>query len=372
LEALSALIGAAIARIRAEETSRESAEDLRLYGEIVANMAEGVTVVRATDAVILYTNPRFDELFGYGPRELVGRNVAILNASSPSKGAEQLSREIIAALNRDGVWEGELQNVKKDGTAFWCRASVSTLDSSRFGRVWVGVHADITQRKEAEAAVLREQKKLRRLLDLQERDRKLIAYEIHDGFTQKVVGAKLLLEAFRQIHANKDDGQWKSYDEAVELVRQSIEDARTLINGVRPPVLDEFGLVIAIEHLIHDAQRAGGPEIEFFHNIAFDRLASTLECSIFRIIQESLTNACRHSKSDRIEVRLAQHDGAVRVEVQDWGVGFDPASVPPDRYGLEGIRERAQIFGGRARIESAVGKGTRITAQLPILEVPAE
>lgn len=372
LEGLSALIGAAIARLRAEKTSRESQEDLRLYSEVIANMAEGVAIVRAADATILYTNPRFDELFGYGPGELAGKNVATLNASSSSKAAEELSAEIIAALNRDGVWEGELENVKKDGTPFWCRASVSTLESSRFGRVWVGVHADITQRREAEAAVLREQKRLRRLLDLHERDRKLIAYEIHDGFTQKVVGAKLLFEAFRQLHPGPSDGQWKSYDAAVELVRQSIEDARTLINGVRPPVLDEFGLVIAIEHLIHDQQRTGSTKIEFFHQVGFDRLDSPLECSIFRIIQESLTNACRYSKSERVEVRLTEADGQVRVEVQDWGSGFDPSAVPPDRFGLEGIHERAQIFGGTAGITTAPGKGTLVVAELPIGELPWE
>ncbi|NUQ63193.1 MAG: PAS domain S-box protein [Pirellulales bacterium] len=372
LEALSALIGAAIARIRAEQTSRASEEDLRLRSEIIANLAEGVVLVRAVDATIVFTNRKFDELFGYGPGELLGRNVAVLNAASPPRSPEDIGNEIIASVNRQGVWEGEILNVRKDGATFWCRASVSTFHSSRYGLVWIGVHGDITRRKEVEEALQREQKKLRRLLDLHERDRKLIAYEIHDGLTQKVVGAKLLLEAFRQLHPGKNDGQWRSYDSAVELVRQSIEDARTLINGVRPPVLDEFGLVIAIEHLVHDFQRTGCPGIGFFHAVEFDRLASPLECSIFRIIQESLTNACRYSKSERIEVRLAQQGSRVRAEIQDWGIGFDPAAVQPDRFGLDGIRERAQIFGGEATIESAPGKGTRVAAELPIVEVPAE
>jgi len=135
-------------------TERKGAEEaLGLHSEMIANMAEGAMLVRTSDAEILYTNPRFEEMFGYGPGELIGKNVSILNAPRPGKSAEEIREEIIAALNECDVWSGEIQNIKKDGTPFWCRANVSTLESSQHGTVWVVVHEDITERKRAEEAL---------------------------------------------------------------------------------------------------------------------------------------------------------------------------------------------------------------------------
>ena len=91
-----------------------------------------------------------------------------------------------------------------------------------------------------------------------------------------------------------------------------------------------------------------------------------LEGTIFRIVQEALTNIKRHSKASRAEVKLSERDGMIRVEVRDWGVGFDPALVSKDRFGLEGIRKRAELMGGSAEIKTAPGEGTRVCVDLPI------
>ncbi len=342
----------------------QAEEALRLRGEVINNMAEGVAIAAAGDRQIIYTNPTCDAMFGYAPDELTGRELAVLVAPQ----AEPFRQSLAAALERYGRWRGEIRTVRKDGTLFWCRASISTLESTRFGHVWVAVYADITERKEAEAAVLREHKRLERLLALHERDRQLIAYEIHDGLTQKIVGAKLLLDSLRELIAADDGSLRGQFDSAVRLVSQAIDDARTLINGVRPPILDEAGLIAAIEHLACESPRPGGPDIRFRHDVAFRRLAAPLESAVFRIVQESLTNACRHSQSPLVRVAVIQRDARLHVEIEDWGIGFDPNDVPADRFGLEGIRQRAQVFGGQASIDSAPGRGTRINVELPIIE----
>jgi signal transduction histidine kinase len=85
------------------------------------------------------------------------------------------------------------------------------------------------------------------------------------------------------------------------------------------------------------------------------------------IAQEALTNACKHSKSERISVSLLQREDRLRIEIRDWGVGFDPKTGPKNRFGLEGIRQRARLLGGKCNIRSTAGKGTRITVELPVI-----
>ena len=99
----------------------------------------------------------------------------------------------------------------------------------------------------------------------------------------------------------------------------------------------------------------------------FKRLEPVLENAIYRIIQEGLTNARRHSKSDKVRISLVQEDDHVRIEIEDWGIGFDTGSVKGNVYGLIGIRERARLLRGHATIESKQGGGTRIVVELPLM-----
>ena len=134
-------------------SERKRAEEaLRLQSEILENITEAVYLIRASDGVIVYTNPSFERLFGYRPGELIGTHVSVLNAPT-KKSPEKTAREIIAALDRTGVWRGEILNIKKDGTPFWCAANVSTFDHPTHGSVWVTYHTDITERKRAEDAL---------------------------------------------------------------------------------------------------------------------------------------------------------------------------------------------------------------------------
>lgn len=138
----------AVLSIARDITERKLAEQkLRLQSEITENMFEGVHLTRASDGVIVYTNPRFEQMFGYGPGELIGKSTAVVNAPVEGKSSEDTYTEIETSLNESGAWVGEIRNVKKDGTLFWCRANVSALESSEYGRIWVSVQEDITESK---------------------------------------------------------------------------------------------------------------------------------------------------------------------------------------------------------------------------------
>ena len=221
------------------------------------------------------------------------------------------------------------------------------------------------ERRQAEEHSLKEQQYLRHLLELQDRDRQMVSYEIHDGFVQQLAAAIMHFAAFRRLKGEGDDQVWKSFEAGIQTLNDCMREARQLIRGLRSPILDEFGVVAAVEDLIsHGAP--GKPEIEFVHDLDGQRLAASLENTVYRIVQEGLANACRHSRSERVFVRLTQRERYLQIEVQDWGIGFDPQEVGDGHFGLEGIQKRARLFGGSAIIKSTVGKGTRIVVQLPL------
>jgi len=228
------------------------------------------------------------------------------------------------------------------------------------------IGTDVTQERLAAEAVKKEQRLLRKLLELHERERRLISYEIHDGFAQQLTGALYRLQAFRETLQRSPAEAWKGFDSAAHLLARAIDEARRLISGLRPPVLDELGIVDAVEYLIYEHRKEGGAEIEFEHNLSRRHLPPSLENAVFRIIQESLQNACRHSRSDKIRVALTQRDDQIQIEVRDWGIGFDSDAVGEDRFGLQGIRERVRLLGGRMTIESAPTDGTRLSVKLPL------
>ena len=211
-----------------------------------------------------------------------------------------------------------------------------------------------------------QQRPVRQWLQLSEQERQLVAYEIHDGFVQQATAALMQLQAYRELHDRQPEQAGRAFDLAMASLEQSIGEARRLMAGLRPPVLEEAGVVAAIDDLVRAAKQRETAEIDFSHAVRFDRLSPILETAIFRIAQEGLTNACRHSQSERVQISLAQDGDRVHLQVRDWGVGFDPQNVDPSRFGLRGIRERARLLGGQAVIESAPGQGTRVAVELPL------
>lgn len=226
---------------------------------------------------------------------------------------------------------------------------------------------DITERKRAEEALAREHRTLKHLLQSSDHERQLIAYEIHDELAQQLAGAIMQFQAFSHLRDTKLKDAARAFDAGMTMLHQSHLEARRLISGVRPPILDEAGIVAAVSHLVNEEKRQKGPKIEYLSKVEFGRLTPILESAIYRIIQEALTNACRHSKAKKVHVELVQCGDRIRIEVRDRGVGFTPEDVEESRFGLEGIRERARLLGGRAIIETKLGLGTRVMVELPIV-----
>ena len=205
-----------------------------------------------------------------------------------------------------------------------------------------------------------------RLLDLQERERQLVSYEIHDGLVQYLTAGLMHLETFANVDDAADAHSLAEYETATKLIRDGLAEARRLISGLRPPILDEQGVAAALEYLVNEA-RKDIPDISFANRTLFGRLAAPLEVALFRITQEALSNIRKHSGAKRAQVELLQHGDLVRLRIRDWGCGFDPAKVQEERFGLQGIRQRAHLLGTTAIIESAAGQGTIVVVDFPIV-----
>jgi signal transduction histidine kinase len=206
---------------------------------------------------------------------------------------------------------------------------------------------------------------LKQMHHFHERDRQLMAYEIHDGLVQDITAAQMLLNYLLK-NGNLPDGEVRrQVQEVSRLVQKAVEEARQLIGGLRPPILEERGMVSAISYLI-DNLPGNKILIDFEADVQTARFEPLLEATIYRIVQQAINNIQRHSCASRAKIRLTQQGNRMQVEIQDWGIGFDPSSVSEDRYGLQGIRERARLMRGRAVIESAPGKGTQINVDLPV------
>jgi len=307
-------------------------------------------------------------------------HIQYINRAGPELNTEQLlgvcSLEMVEVEDRRVCQEAlrrafettevETLDVKSFNGFWWTVRLVPMIDQDRVVGVTV-IATDITDRKRAAEELRKEQQLLREMLLFLERERKLVAYEIHDGFAQHATGALMHMQAVKPLVEDQLPQAGQMLQDGMRLLEQSLTEARSLIGGLRPPMLDELGIVAALNYLADEARQQSGLQVEFAYRVAFERLAAPLEAAIFRIVQEALTNAQRHSRSDRARIELAEQEQGLRIEIQDWGIGFDPNTVPPERYGIQGIQERARLFGGRTTIESSPGEGTRVVVHLPMV-----
>lgn len=211
-----------------------------------------------------------------------------------------------------------------------------------------------------ETQVRKDQQVLNQLVRSQDHDRQLIAYEIHDSLIQLATSVVMHLEG--AINCTMEGEAEAGYKMALGMSREVVGEARRLISGLRSPALDEHGVVVAIEQLTKSA----GLPVTFKHDVHFERLEPSLENSMYRVVQECITNIVKHSGSNRAIVEISQENHRVAITVRDWGCGFDTESVSEKGYGLGGIRERTRLFGGKAEITSVVGKGTTVIAEFDL------
>lgn len=225
---------------------------------------------------------------------------------------------------------------------------------------------EIAQRKETECSLRRQQEFLKQLLYAQDLERKFISYDIHDGAIQNVIAARMHLESgLRDISTTQPGAA--EIREAHRLLESTLAETRRIISGIRPPTLDDLGVAAALEELAVDNARQG-LLVDLRNTIGRGRWSPILEMTIYRVVQESLSNVRRHGETAEARVELTLKDQEIHVTVTDFGRGFDTDQVAEREFGLRGIRERTAAVGGRCHITSAPGKGTIVSVVVPTLD----
>jgi len=207
-----------------------------------------------------------------------------------------------------------------------------------------------------------------RLIAAQEEERRMVAYDIHDGLIQRLVAARLHLRNYvAQRNAGSPDAE-TSLEKGLAQLTGAITEARRVIEGLRPATLDDLGLVPTLEQYAQELGAEAGWEISVEAPTQPLRLSPMVEITAFRIAQEALTNAAKHANAPQVRVRIEAQAGWLIVEIEDSGQGFDPHHLSENGrgMGLISMQERARVLGGECVIESRPGGGTRVRAVLPL------
>jgi PAS domain S-box-containing protein len=353
-------------RERTAQLERRTAQ-IRERAELL-DLVNDAIFVRNLDARITYWNQGAERLYGWSRPEVLGKLIDDYLKTEFPRPFSEIREEIL----RTGSWQGELIHSTKDGrrVTVASRWSVwSNKDGQPLG--FLELNTDLTDQKRAEESL---RAMSGRLLQLQDEERRRIARELHDSAGQILVALDLNLAAIQKENARLSPGAARACHESLGLVRQMSQELRTIAHLLHPPLLDEAGLPSAIRWFVEGfAERSGIPvQLDVSEHLV--RLSPEAERTIFRVVQESLTNIHRHSGSPTATIRIAQSQTEIRVEVSDRGKGVPVARGLEEGgksgVGIQGMRERLRQIGGHLEIRSG-GTGTTINAVLP-LEVHAE
>ncbi len=318
-------------------------------------------IMHAEDGQVLQASRRWTELTGYKFEENAAFEHWLTEAAS--SGADKVRRYLKRLFSGDARrLNFELDVKTRRGEKRRWSFSASAPGTLRDGRRYiVGMAVDITEHAEELRAANTELRALsRRLVDAQEAERRKIAETLHDDIGQVLTGLNLVLKRARKKRSAEE------LAEAESLVADLLERVRDLSTNLRPHVLDNLGLAIALRwHVKRFSEHTKIPVTLQIRGVR-RTLPSDLSTTVFRLVQEALTNVARHSRAKRAGVSVGQRDKTLRIEIHDNGRGFDPAHLPNGSSGLRNLRERVRLSGGEFTIESKRRAGTTLRATVPV------
>jgi PAS domain S-box-containing protein len=313
---------------------------------------------------------RLETLFGYKGWEAGEVDKQWNRAAHPQDWVEVTrKRNLLLTDPSQNYWEDEYRFLRTDGEyAYVYDRAYILRDENGMAVRMIGASQDITERKKAEAELKEKNAELKKLSaylqDVREKERKYIAREIHDELGQLASALKIDIDWLNIKFTGLEESVQKRIDHANRTIEVLISTVRKIASSLRPSILDDFGLIAALQWHCNEFQLLNGIQCKF--EVGFDDkgLALEIKTELFRMAQESLTNVMRHSGATRVRVSLTEDAKHIYLTVTDNGKGFDTGQQK-NTLGLIGLRERAQSVKGQLNVTSEPGKGTVVSAVIP-------
>lgn len=357
-------VGSQLARL----VERSRAEAVRARLAAIVEQSNDAIISRALDGTVLSWNAGAERMLGYTAAEMMGQNLAVLIPK------DVLERNTAMLQSSGTLAPFESVRSTKDGRKVHLLVSLSAIRDAAGNITAIAAnYRDITERKHAEewqrASEVRVRELLRRLDEIQEAERGRIAADLHDVLGQNLSALEIELERTRgAVSSGNGLEAAAAVDNMAQIIQNATSSVREAMAELRPALLDDYGVFVAIESYASRIERLTGLRVSVRGNAPEPRPPRKTELALFRIAQEALMNVAKHASASRVTVELSQVEDVLRLFVEDDGQGISGApraSRETGGWGIDIMRERAEALGGRLRIESP-GVGTRVIVEIPL------
>jgi PAS domain S-box-containing protein len=351
LRLVASIIGGDLVRRRTEEQLRQATAETQA---ILDTTTDGVVTMRPDGTVESFSRAA-ERIFGYSADEIVGRNISMLRVPEDrARFVEGDGRKLAAHTITLGS-QGDVLRQRKDGSIVPVRLSLGEIDVGGQRR-YTGFVRDLSQEKAMEQR-LRAAASEAALAE--QRERRVLASDLHDGLGQLLSLANMKLGALRNEVETRE--LRSRVREVEEVIGEADRRTTSLTYQLSPPVLDDVGLVAAAEWIAEDLERRYGLRVSLTHDGQPVTLDEAGRVTLFRALRELLINVAKHADVDAARVDISSGEGLVQVRVEDAGCGFDPTEENGG-FGVLSLRDRLEHLGGKLEVDSEPGRGTRITA----------
>lgn len=347
----------------ADITSRVEAEkeliNERNFSDTLIDTVNALISVQSADGSIVRINKEYERVMEFKAEKLMGKrpweNPSLSKESKES--AKDMFEKIISSENEyelEELWTGNVNN----RLILWTNTILRNDDESLKYVIRTGI--DITENKNTERNLLNA------VMEGQENERKRLSRELHDGLAPMLSSVKNNLEVVAPVVEELAGKHRRYFNDSMSQLNAAMDEIRTMSRDLMPRTLEDFGLVSALKELCDRTTRISKMEIEFYKSEFKQRLAGNIEIGLYRIAQELLNNAVKHSKATQLKVQLVKHSKSVVLSVEDNGKGFSVNSPQGKGLGLKNIMSRVKSLNGFLEFDSRPEEGTSVTIEIPL------